>query len=692
MEDQAKSLYAAGKYDEAAKAYQAILDSGTKTTEVYLGQAKALYAARKYDEAAKAYQGILDSGSATTEVLRGLAKSLYAARKYDEAAKAYQAILDSGTKTAEIYRGLGNSFYYLWSYDEAIDALNEAIKIDSDPGTYDDLGESFYQLRRIREAIENYEKAAAPFRAQAERATAEADEADKCTSDEKKKEARDKREEAQEAFANYADRCIDLGYCYLCLRDFDKAVEFLNRAIDNSPQYPLAYHALASVFWTQGNYKDAMTEWEKAKDRYQKCEAQILEECWTGWLMYAATLLHEVFGELDEAERVFKEALDLSEKSVRGWAGLTALYVERQENFPEERNKAATDAQRAYRKAKEIIRSKSYSDVESLLMIGELELSMADYDSAKTSLTAALQKDEEQKEDNRYVRTAKPNTDLGILCMRTGKCKEAIRYFQQATEIDSTDLALRSNLAEAYLRDDRLDDAEKEFLRVLKTAPDHIESRIGLAAVYSALGDTGDPDMYDAAVTQYSRALTLAERKSGSKRLKDSELAKVHYSRGYAYVKSYEAVATPRERRRLYDARADFRKCFKLDGDQHKAKRAVEKIDKVLPRRSPQRYMEDWGPSLILVLSFAVFLVFQLSLLGSLVDKSKLPAWLNFLAQAQGLPPSEYITVTLGSLLLMVASCYLPQLLKLKVPGIELEKTAVDQITTLGPVGISKPT
>jgi hypothetical protein len=39
-----------------------------------------------------------------------------------------------------------------------------------------------------------------------------------------------------------------------------------------------------------------------------------------------------------------------------------------------------------------------------------------------------------------------------------------------------------------------------------------------------------------------------------------------------------------------------------------------------------------------------------------------------------------------------VASCYLPQLLKLKVPGIELEKTAVDQITTLGPVGISKPT
>jgi tetratricopeptide (TPR) repeat protein len=118
-------------------------------------------------------------------------------------------------------------------------------------------------------------------------------------------------------------------------------------------------------------------------------------------------------------------------------------------------------------------------------MVGELELSMGDYESAKTSLTMALSKDEEQKADENYVKTAKPNTDLGILCMRTNRCKEAIRYFEAALEIDPADLSLRSNLAEAYLRDDRLDDAEKEFLRVLKTAPDHIESRIGLAAVYS---------------------------------------------------------------------------------------------------------------------------------------------------------------------------------------------------------------
>jgi len=679
-----KFLYGAEKDEAAAKAYHAIPESD-KTPEVCLDLAEFLYGAGKYDKAAEAYQTILDSGTPTTEVRLGLAKSLCGAAKYDESVKAYRAIPEADI-SAEIWQALGYSLYCLWSYDEAIAAYRNAIAKDPNAATYDDLGESLYQLRRFREAIANYQEAAK--RALANKATAEADAASSSVP-EKKEEAAQKR---QEAMVEYADRCIDLAYCFLGLKDYDEALEQLKRATDNAKQYPLAYHARASVFCLQGNYEDAMTEWRKAKECYQNCEDEIQQKGWVGYLIYYGTLLHEVFGDLDEAESVYNRALKIFPIYAKARIGLAALYVERQENDPKQRNKAAIEAQGAYQKAREIIKSKKYSDVESLLMIGEMELLMADYDSARTSLTMALQKDEEQKEDDHYMRTAKPNTDLGILCMRTNQCREAIRHFEKAMKIDITDLALRSNLAEAYLRDERLDDAQREFLRVLKTAPDHIESRIGLGAVYSALGDGGDTDMYDAAVTQYSTALLLAKRKAGSKRLKDAELAKVRYSRGYAYVKAFEAAASPKDRRRLYDARVDFRECLRLDGEQHKAQRAIEKIDKVLPRRSPQRIMEDWIPSLIFVLSLGLFLAFQLILLGSLVDKLNLPSYLNFLAQTKPLPSSEYLTVTLGSFLFMVASCYLPQLLKLKVPGIELEKTAVDQITTLGPVGISKPT
>jgi hypothetical protein len=49
-----------------------------------------------------------------------------------------------------------------------------------------------------------------------------------------------------------------------------------------------------------------------------------------------------------------------------------------------------------------------------------------------------------------------------------------------------------------------------------------------------------------------------------------------------------------------------------------------------------------------------------------------------------------YVLLTFGSLMFILAGLTLAQLLKLKVAGIELEKSAVDQITTSGGLGISK--
>jgi hypothetical protein len=49
-----------------------------------------------------------------------------------------------------------------------------------------------------------------------------------------------------------------------------------------------------------------------------------------------------------------------------------------------------------------------------------------------------------------------------------------------------------------------------------------------------------------------------------------------------------------------------------------------------------------------------------------------------------------YSLLTFGSLLFMVAGLYLPQLLKLKVGGIELEKSSLDQSTPAGPIGIRR--
>jgi hypothetical protein len=48
-----------------------------------------------------------------------------------------------------------------------------------------------------------------------------------------------------------------------------------------------------------------------------------------------------------------------------------------------------------------------------------------------------------------------------------------------------------------------------------------------------------------------------------------------------------------------------------------------------------------------------------------------------------------YALLTFGSLLFMVVGLYLPQILKLRVAGIELEKSSIDQAGAGGTLGIS---
>jgi hypothetical protein len=47
--------------------------------------------------------------------------------------------------------------------------------------------------------------------------------------------------------------------------------------------------------------------------------------------------------------------------------------------------------------------------------------------------------------------------------------------------------------------------------------------------------------------------------------------------------------------------------------------------------------------------------------------------------------------LTFGSLLFMVAGLYLERMQKLKVPGIELAKTATDQVSAPSSLGIDLP-
>ena len=292
-----------------------------------------------------------------------------------------------------------------------------------------------------------------------------------------------------------------------------------------------------------------------------------------------------------------------------------------------------------------------------------------------------------------------------------------------------------NNLAEAYLKEEQREAAEYEYQKILKITPYHIDSQIGLGETYVAMGDAEVADSYEKAISHFTRAIQMSKSKRSarinrhvcSKKLKKKELAVVLYSLGYARVKLFEKSKLTKDTGLLHLALKNFRECRKHDPENYKAQKAIETIEKKINRFAPQLWIEQTGPLILFVLSAIVFGISQYGFWNErlrpsadinqdsvAVDQSSTAASDANLAEpsqneAQGpveqirevvleatekatvtIDSAQYTVLTFGSMTFMVISLYLPQLLTLKIAGIELEKSTVDQIKTTGPLGITK--
>lgn len=298
---------------------------------------------------------------------------------------------------------------------------------------------------------------------------------------------------------------------------------------------------------------------------------------------------------------------------------------------------------------------------------GGLYFAIEDYENAEKCLLNTIEKDRE---------LAIAYSNLGIIHLYNEDYKSAIKYFRNAFDkLDREDLMIQSNLAEAYRKAGDVYSAKTEYEKILNITPFHVESYIGLGEVYSALGDGGDEDMYDKAIYNFTHAINISNKKNGSKILKGKELAAALYSRGYAKVGLYEKSKTIMNEGLLRDALKDFKESYKKNPYNHKAKRGMGKIEKRAKILTPQRFIERLGPWAIFLSSFFVFILSQSCFIFN---------------KPHSIAISYYGLLTLGSFIFMVTGLYLPQILKLKVGSIELEKSPVEQITAPTTLGIRK--
>src|SRR5262249_12687730 len=137
----------------------------------------------------------------------------------------------------------------------------------------------------------------------------------------------------------------------------------------------------------------------------------------------------------------------------------------------------------------------------------------------------------------------------------------------------------------------------------------------------------------------------------------------------------------------LLTALNDFRNCKRADPNHPKAPGAIQKITQRLRRRASESLVDFLGPLAIFTAGIFVFLFAQLDFF---FRDTSIRSFFWLPAKSAVTDAKVYVVLTFGSLIFMIAGLYLPKVLKLKVPGIELEKSSVERVSAPTALDISR--
>jgi Flp pilus assembly protein TadD len=119
-----------------------------------------LFDAKKYEEAAAAYQEILEKFPDAFIIYKNIGNCYFALEKYDEAESSYQKILEKDPANAEAILLIGNCYANRGQTEKALEWYGkiEFDKID-DPVVLYNVGTNYYNNSKFGDALKYYQKA-----------------------------------------------------------------------------------------------------------------------------------------------------------------------------------------------------------------------------------------------------------------------------------------------------------------------------------------------------------------------------------------------------------------------------------------------------------------------------------------------------------------------------------------------------
>ena len=443
-------------------------------------------------------------------------------------------------------------------------------------------------------------------------------------------------------------------------------------AQDNWLYGPYSYHNMAVSQENGGDFDAAANLWSRAIKEYDAIGAD--DDTYRWWASASANLRMDRLGVAQDhcikglaADRfdiqLNRCAIDIERRWRESFArrlvesGSSVRARARRRSAPEsdERLDRMTSlAREAERRLEPLLKDRADSTKQSndLAEYASLLIDRKSFAEARRYIDAALELDP--------LESALHSLD-GRWHELQGEHRSALTAYLRAAELAPDDFDVRSLCGHMFARIGDRDSAFTYLRGVLDAAPNHMQSLIRLADLWVDLADKQDDvAAYERAVKTYDDIFRLHAAGSGSKFLSSVEVVDSHYQRGYCKLQLFDATfGAFRARPFVREARADFEYCLRVNPNHERALSAARVVKSGASRQSTR---ERVGPWLVVLCMLFIFVVAQWQYLGR-----------------ETIGAGRYAALSFGAIVMAIAGLFLPELLKLKVAGVELEKSPVQQ-------------
>jgi tetratricopeptide (TPR) repeat protein len=263
----------------------------------------ALRALKRFDEASVSYRRAISLKPDFAEAYNNLGNALFEMRQHQAAEEAYREAIRFAPEYAQAHNNLGFLLQAINRFDEALACCENAVRLSPNyPNAYTNLGIVLHKLERFEDALEVFQRGLviAPCYADC-RASMAGVLIELGRPDQALIECNRALRDDPRSFASY----LNIGMAHYMLGRFDKAVDFLNKALDFGADKGVVGNAMGYVLFSMG---DIARGWEGYDHRFASAKMRPFDSpTWAGEDLSGKTLL--IWGEQGVGDEIFFASL-----------------------------------------------------------------------------------------------------------------------------------------------------------------------------------------------------------------------------------------------------------------------------------------------------------------------------------------------------------------------------------------------